>query len=177
VDLRQSFNGLLARVQAVLKEDPIWGHFFVFTNKERNRLKILCHDGSGLWIYAKRLDRGTFGWPQAQREGHLALLANNTRLLILPWLRAPGLASWFLSRIARRIQEDWQCKYGHSVALLETFVEGSRFRATAYQGANWRQVGWTQGRTRQDRHRRIQVPVKAIYVYALQANFREVLCA
>jgi hypothetical protein len=63
------------------------------------------------------------------------------------------------------------------VALLETFVEEDRFRGTAYQAANWRKVGRTKGRTRQDRQRTIQASVKAIYLYPLRSNFREVLRA
>jgi transposase len=82
VDMRQSFNGLYTRVQSVLQEEPTTGHLFVFTNKLRNRLKILFYDGSGLWVCAKRLDAGTFGWPVGQgasaclRPEELSLLVN-----------------------------------------------------------------------------------------------------
>jgi hypothetical protein len=131
--------------------------------------------GAAAW---KCQDRDAFiGWSMEERERNLGLIANNTRFLILPWTRVPGLASWSLSRISRRIQEDWRRKYGHPVVLLETFVEPERFRGTAYQAANWRKVGRTKGRTRQDRRHRTQAPVKDIYVYPIQANFREVLCS
>ena len=60
--------------------------------------------------------------------------------------------------------------------LLESFVERERFRGSCYRAANWICVGQTQGRTRQDRQRRTQAPVKDIWVYPLQANFRKPLC-
>ncbi len=88
----------------------------------------------------------------------------------------PRLASWILSRIARRIDRDWQAKYGHRILALETFVETGRFTGTCYQAANWIHVGATTGRSRQDRTRTLQVPVKEVYLYPLTPKFREGLC-
>jgi hypothetical protein len=129
--------------------------------------------GAAAW---KCQDRDRFiGWTAAQRQKHLALVANNTRFLILPWVRVPSLGSWSLGRVAGRIARDWQGKYGHGIVLLETFVEPPRFGGTVYRAANWQRVGRTTGRTRQDRHTCIQVAVKDIYVYPLHRGFRQVL--
>jgi hypothetical protein len=129
--------------------------------------------GAAAW---KCQDRDRFiGWLAQQRQRNLGLIANNSRLLILPWVRVPDLGSWILGRVAHRIRRDWQAKYGHPVVLLETFVEAQRFRGTVYRAANWQKVGQTAGRTRQDRHTCIQVATKDIYVYPLLRGFREVL--
>jgi len=131
--------------------------------------------GAAAW---KCQDRDRFiGWSAAQRQQHLAKVANNSRFLILPWVRVPGLGGWILAQVSGRIAADWQAKYGHQVVLLESFVERERFRGTVYQAANWPRVGHTTGRTRQDRHTRIQAPVKDIYLYPLRRDFRQALGA
>lgn len=64
-DMRKGFDGLAALVQLKLAEDPFSGHLFVFRGRRGDRLKILWWDGDGLCLFAKRLERGRFVWPQA----------------------------------------------------------------------------------------------------------------
>ena len=142
---------------------------------KRGRLLAYLVFGAAAW---KCQDRDRFiGWTAAQREERLCQIANNSRFLILPWVEVPGLSSWILSQVTRRVAADWRRKYGHGVTVLETFVERDRFLGTTYQAAHWQRVGLTTGRTRQDRYTRIQAPVKEIYLRPLQPNFREVLQA
>jgi hypothetical protein len=103
-------------------------------------------------------------------------MTNNTRFLILPWVKIPYLASHILSQISKRISSDWDEKYGHAVYLLETFVDISRYQGICYQAANWKHVGQTKGRTRNDRDHQIEVSVKDIYLYPLGRHFRKRLC-
>jgi hypothetical protein len=130
--------------------------------------------GAAAWQCAPR-DQW-IGWSATQRTQGLPLIANNSRFLILPWVRAKCLASHILSQITRRIAADWQTRYGHPVHLLETFVQANRFSGTCYQAANWVHVGRTTGRTRQDRHNRVNAPFKEIYLYPLTAHARRHLC-
>ena len=63
-DMRKSFRGLPAIITNVVKRDPLSGEVFIFCNRRRNRLKILFFDRNGYWICAKRLEGGTFAWPE-----------------------------------------------------------------------------------------------------------------
>jgi len=62
-DLRKGFEGLYGLVRDRLLCEPTSGHLFLFSNARRNRIKVLYWDGSGLWLCAKRLERGRFSWP------------------------------------------------------------------------------------------------------------------
>jgi hypothetical protein len=141
---------------------------------ESGRLLSCLVFGAAAWKCAAR-DR-FIGWSADERQRHLDHIANNTRFLVLPFVRIPHLASWIFGQVLRRLAADWNAKYGHSIVLAETFVDRSRFRGTCYRAANWIWTGVTTGRSRQDRTHTLQVPVKDIYVYPLRRRFRQELC-
>jgi transposase len=93
VDMRQSFNGLAAAVQAVLAQDVLSGHLFVFTNRRRTRVKAIDWDGTGLVVYAKRLERGRFGWPAG--DGASRTLRPEELTLVLHGLEGRPRAHWY----------------------------------------------------------------------------------
>jgi transposase len=70
VDMRKGFDGLSAQVGAMLRAEPYSGHVFVFRGKRGDYLKILHWDGTGLCLYAKRLENGRFVWPPILDEGY-----------------------------------------------------------------------------------------------------------
>ncbi len=67
VDMRKGFHGLTSLVESILSQNPLSGHWFVFINRRRDRVKILTWDGSGFCIYYKRLERGTFELPRLDK--------------------------------------------------------------------------------------------------------------
>jgi transposase len=81
VDLRGSFNRLYSLVVEQLKADPLSGNLFLFTNRRRNRIKILTWDGSGIWICTKRLETGRFTWPVSE-QGQVSLRGEEFSALI-----------------------------------------------------------------------------------------------
>ena len=93
VDMPKSFNGLSAHVQAVLQQDVLNGHIFVYTNRLRNRVKLVYWDGSGLWVSAKRLEKGTFGWPSG--DGASRRLRPEELTLLLHGIEGRPRAHWY----------------------------------------------------------------------------------
>jgi transposase len=97
-DLRMSFNGLWAAASQRLGEDPKSGALFVFGNRRRNRIKILYFDGTGVCVLAKRLEEGTFRWPQSAGEPGVKIrLAPQALQLLLDGvdLRAGAQRAWY----------------------------------------------------------------------------------
>lgn len=93
VDLRKSFSGLQGLVQDQLRQDPLSGHLFLFTNKNRTRIKILCWDGSGLWVATKRLQGGRFSWPSG--DGLNAVLRPEEFHALINGLEVVKIKHWF----------------------------------------------------------------------------------
>jgi transposase len=82
-DMRKGFDGLYGLVRDRLLCEPLSGHLFLFCNAQRNRLKVLLWDGSGLWVCAKRLPKGCFSWPQSgDAQGKVVLSHEELSLLL-----------------------------------------------------------------------------------------------
>jgi transposase len=82
-DMRKGFEGLHGLARDRLGCDPLSGHLFVFANRQRNRLKVLYWDGSGLWVCAKRLEKGRFRWPEATGGEAKVVLSHEELALLL----------------------------------------------------------------------------------------------
>lgn len=81
--MRKGFEGLYGLVRDRLQCEPLSGHIFLFSNAQRSRLKLLYWDGSGLWVCAKRLEKGRFRWPEADgRETKMMLTPEELTLLL-----------------------------------------------------------------------------------------------
>ena len=81
-DLRRSVDGLSAIVSQRFGVDPLSGHLFLFRNRRGDRLKTLVWDRSGFWVMYKRLERGTFPWPEASEGRVLELRVSDLMLLL-----------------------------------------------------------------------------------------------
>lgn len=158
-------------------------HYLGHTSLAGAKIKYLiyCSDGllgaisfsASAWKIAPR-DKW-IGWDHKTREKNLHLIVNNSRYLILPWVKVKHLASKVLSICAKRIRTDWQERYAYEPVLLETFVEKDRFKGTCYKAANWIYVGETQGRGKKDIRNEYALPIKDIWMYPLTKDFREIL--
>jgi len=169
------FKFLLHRYHYLGHRNCVGENLKVMIRDQSGRLLACMLFGSAAWTAKSRDD--FIGWDRQARERNLPFLTNNTRFLILPWVRVKNLASHLLSQVCSELTGHWMEKYGHRIQLLETFVERDRFRGTCYRAAGWTHVGATAGRSRNDVHATMSVPVKDVFLYSLNADFKERLCA
>lgn len=115
------------------------------------------------------------GWDPDTRRSRLHMVANNTRFLVLPWIRVKYLASKILSLNCKRLSDDWHHRYQHGLFLAETFVDTPRFAGTCYKAANWRYVGHTSGSSKRGNRYNHHGQPKAVYLYPLARHFKKEL--
>lgn len=96
-DMRKGFEGLYGLVRDRLRLEPLSGHLFLFSNGQRNRLKVLFWDGSGLWVCAKRLEKGRFRWPEAAGGQDKVVLSQAELALLVGGIDLAGSKrrAWF----------------------------------------------------------------------------------
>ena len=170
---RQEVRTLLARHHYLGFNRPVGENVQYLVAERGGATVAVMVFGAAAWKCAVR-DQ-FIGWSVLERQSRLWLLANQQRFLIPPWVKVAHLGSHALALATRRLSADWLERYGHPVVLVETFVEEGRFRGTVYRAANWQCVGRSTGRSRQDRQRRLRVPPKAVWLYPLARNFRQIL--
>jgi hypothetical protein len=145
-------------------------HYFI----RSNQMNLGCLQFSACaWALQPR-DQW-IGWSRQDKTLRQQLVLNNSRFLLLPGVRVKNLASRALALAAKQIQSDWLNRYGYAPVLLETFVDSTAHKGISYRAANWFFLGNTKGRGRMDTFHKNHVSPKAIFVYPLQKDFKEVL--
>jgi hypothetical protein len=168
------FRQFIQRYHYLGYRTPTGANLRYFVQSATGQFLACLQWSSPAWSMAAR-DQW-IGWNSPQRAQNLQYIVNNSRFLILPWVRVKGLASSILARAARQIIHDWPQHYGYKPMLLETLVDTERFRGTSYRAANWICLGETSGRGRMDRHHRITIAKKTIFVFPLCCNVQHALC-
>src|SRR5450432_4823709 len=166
------FQSLMEEFHYLRYEQPVGEHLKYLVWAQRRPVACLA------WSSAPRhlASRDRFiGWSGEARRRNIHLLAYNTRFLILPWVEVPHLASHILGCMARRISRDWERLYGHPIYFLETFIDPERFRGTCYRAANWKVLGRTTGRGKDDQTHRPNRSIKEVLAFPLHRRFRELL--
>jgi hypothetical protein len=170
-DQRLLFRELVGRHHYLGHAVPFGAHlrYLVYAAKP-DRMVVGCVQfSSPAWRMAVR--DAWVGWDDDTRRRNLQRVVNNSRFLILPWVRVKNLASSVLSLAVRRLCVDWPRRYGVEVLLVETLVDTSRYSGHCYRAANWIRLGETTGRGRMDReHLRHGASTKAVLVYPLRKD-------
>jgi hypothetical protein len=145
-----------SRLQRLLRRH----HYLGEVRPVGEQLFYAVTDGRGHWLgllvfcAASRRLRGRdqwIGWSEEQRRRRLPLVVNNCRFLLLPDKTFPNLGSRSLRLVLDRLSADWQQRYGHPVLIVETFVDPEQFCGTVYTASGWRELGPTNGFSRQRR--------------------------
>src|SRR5258708_1660361 len=160
-----------------LKEHRLVGESLKYVAKQNGKwIALLGWSSAAFHLDARD---GWIGWTDLLRKSRRTLVACNARFVLLG--AKPGsnlLASRILNLNLQCLSEDWQQRYGHPIALAESFVDPDRFEGTCYRAANWLEIGVTKGfgRSRLDFYQ-LHAKPKAIFLHPLTPKARQILSA
>lgn len=170
-EARQRFRELIDRHHPLGYKVPFGAHleYLVWIQQPVPTVAGCLQFSSAAWRIQAR-DQW-IGWDDSTRARHLQQVVNNSRFLLLPWVRIKNLASATLAQAVRCLSADWQAQYGVTPLLVETFVDAARYSGVCYRAANWVEIGHTSGRGRQDRRHRLHgAQPKRVFVYRLRRD-------
>ena len=167
------YQGLIEQYHYLSYTQPVGEHLEYIAFSEGRPLACIGFCSAPRHIGAR--DR-YLGWTKEDRIANLHKIAVNTRFLILPWVKVPHFASYLLGQTARKVSSDWERIYHHPIVWLETFVDPERgFRGTCYKAANWKHLGLTTGRGKNDHTGKPNRSLKHVFGYPLKKDFRKAL--
>ena len=174
-DQRRLWRELVGRYHYLGHAVPFGAHlrYLLWASRPERAVVGCLQVSSPAWRMAAR-DRW-IGWDDETRARNLQRILNNSRFLLLPWVRVRNLASHVLARIAGQVAGDWLEQYGVEPVLLETLVDLQQFEGTCYRAAGWTELGETTGRGRMDRENRKDGPPKRLFVLPLVPDAPAVL--
>jgi Domain of unknown function (DUF4338) len=166
------FNSLMEQYHYLAYEQPVGEHLKFLVWAQGRPLACLAWSSAPRHLGSR--DR-YIGWSAEARRRNIRFLAYNTRYLLLPWVCVPHLASHILGKMTSQLSRDWELMYGHPVYFAETFIDPGLFRGTCYRAANWKFLGLTTGRGKNDHTYKPNRPIKEILGLPLTPCFRELL--
>jgi hypothetical protein len=169
--LEKLFNGLIGKYHYIGYFQGAGKQLKYIVNLDERPIACIGFGVSALKVECRD---NFIGWNSNTKEKNLNLVTDNSRFLILPWVKIPHLASFILGRTLRRLSDDWQKHHCHRVVLVETFVDTELFKGTCYKAAGWEFLGLTKGRGRNDRYNNVRKSIKAVFIRPLYKNFREI---
>ncbi|HLK65351.1 MAG TPA: Druantia anti-phage system protein DruA [Bryobacteraceae bacterium] len=147
--------------------------YFIRSRHDPNQLLACLLFTSAAWKMAPRDEY--IGWNADVRPQNLPRIINQSRFLIMPWVKIPHLASHILGLSIQQLRVDWEKFYGVRPVLMETLVDRDQYPGTCYRAANWVSVGITTGRGRMDRFNQTQNSRKEIFLYPMVRSWQKQL--
>jgi hypothetical protein len=174
---RELFRELIGRYHYLGHAMPFGAHvrYLVSVSRPEPTVVGCVQFSSAAWRMSAR--ERWIGWEEHRRRERLQHVVNQSRFLIVPWVRVKNLASTILSQSVRQVRQDWREDFAVEPWLAETLVDAARYSGGCYRAANWLLVGTTSGRGRMDRgHQRHGAEPKSVWVCPLVSDARARLC-